>query len=231
MLMSLSFALFGFSGCILYDNEEGLLNIAECGEEASVPDGLPCVCNFECASGTCFSEGINGIPKGQCGRECERNRDCELGDVCEIGLCYPSCRLGQDECLPSRICASVTDGEPNEGFCFPLCQSDDHCETLNCDLYSGECLPPEEVSSGLGIAAECDNDEACRSGFCFEGGCYTTCSVEDQVCPERADCAPRFGDWGVCTFECGERSDCRGLGFRECVDFEDDDDDFCFVEP
>ncbi len=210
--------------CVIFDSAPQDALVGGCGPDGSVPDGEACVCDDECASGSCFSELVTGAPQGVCFSECTTSRACDDDSVCLLDVCVPRCRRNAD-CGLGRICAKAVDDAPSDiGGCFALCQADADCRSGNCNLWSGRCLPIGDEPFGEGVSRACTDSGECRSESCFEGGCSTLCSVRAQVCPDNATCTDRgVGDLGFCNLPCNDASDCADLdlGWDDCIQLSD----------
>jgi len=194
--------------CLIY---ERISETRTCGDLGERRDGESCVCDAECGSDLCLTERVTGIPQGLCLRECKTSEDCS-DTVCNLGWCLPPCN-NNDDCEPSRICNKLFDADS----CWALCSSDDDCAQGTCDGWTGDCRGLGEPEPfGQGVAGRCTEDNECKSGFCFDGGCLSSCSVQRQGCPDDAMCVRDAGDYGICFPTCDGDADCRRLGWQTC---------------
>ncbi|MBX2799520.1 MAG: hypothetical protein KTR31_17725 [Myxococcales bacterium] len=216
-------AVWVLSSCVILDSQEGFLALPPCGATGSVANGWPCSCDEECASGTCWEERFTGTPLGACFQECKLDDDCALSEVCAFGRCMPRCR-SFEECQPSRSCLTLLSDDDEEGFCDPVCQRDDDCQSRNCNLWSGTCMALGEQPQGLGVGEVCQQHDECKSQACIDGACFSGCVVAAEACPDDSTCVPTTLEGGICLHACQRDGQCADLGMPVCDDHWLDDD-------
>lgn len=191
------------AGCLLYENP--VPKNSKCATPGTVEDGDPCRCDQDCKSdasgGFCLQEDPpdGWQPHGTCFGECSLDADCGDGAGCHKGRCLRRCEATAD-CAIGRACWEVREIK----LCFPFCDEHADCESGNCNLYSGECLPAGASPKGLAYNAECREDGECRSNWCSKGRCLSPCDPEFQRCPEGASCNAK----GVCIAACTDKPEC-----------------------
>lgn len=111
-------------------------------------------------------------------------------------LCFEGCALGtgaDPKChgLDHVGCELLSEGSSSDGFCRPLCTTDDDCSDRSCDRRSGACVESPAVPDPT-FGRQCDPD----------GGALEC----DGLCVDLTD------DYAVCSHRCvfGEPGDCTG---------------------
>ncbi|TNF25185.1 MAG: hypothetical protein EP329_23480 [Deltaproteobacteria bacterium] len=158
---------------------------------AEVPNLLPCMGDFQCASGIC-SDAFVCVG-------CETNADCGAGRYCHNVLfnCFDKAADGA-VCGADEECLS---GDCHRFFCAN-CHGDGDCDGGEfCDSVTSVCKPK------LDAGAVC-----IRDGVCASGTCYGYCAD----CDSNADCAEdAYCLAGVCApdldngFFCSRDAECR----------------------
>jgi len=171
------------------------------GAAAENPVGQPCGCDDDCGgkAGACIPEPV-GIPHGMCERKCEKDEECGAGAHCAtlLSLCLLDCETSE-QCPIGRACTSFG--------CFPHCQRDDECLGGECDLYTGCCQPTTVNGKKTGEA--CADDTECRSYYCLNGACVSSCVNSIGACPDEALCTSiDDSDYGICFARCTGDTDC-----------------------
>lgn len=196
------------ASCVVFENP--VPKDYGCNDKATVADGEACSCNAQCKSaasgGYCFAEGELDLwePRGVCSHECSLDTDCDEGAGCSGRYCYRRCDVSAD-CSRGRTCFR-NHGEVS--LCIPFCDEHSDCRSGNCNFYSGNCLPDGAEPEGRGLEAECTQNGECKSGYCGDGRCRTSCDRDQQRCPEEAFCNAR----GYCTLECSKSTGCPDAG-------------------
>lgn len=96
-------------------------------------------------------------------------------DVCVQGQCAPPCGPGEFPCPFGHYCANIPEGR----YCL-----EDPCASLQCpdgficERDTGEC---RDLCEGV----ECDPNEVCQSGVCFD--CFVLGCEDGEICVRNGD--------------------------------------------
>ncbi len=122
---------------------------------------------------------------------------CASNEICDQGVCIPSCSGGEFNCDPGLVCRA-------DGFCV-----DPACETVTC---------PAEQRCEMGVCVGgCDGVVCPFKQTCIAGRCVDPCQgvmcgagtvCENGACINTCDCGGRFFDPG--TNQCVDNG-CQGV--------------------
>ena len=167
---------------------------------------------------------------------CETRLGVVSGDCTTVILSETGCEVvfSEDgsECDPSSTCAT---GACNAGECISspkVCDSDDPCMDMKCDLDSGEC-----IGSPKSNGESCSDTPACiGADICVEGVCTAqeavacapqtgATSCKTTVCDPELGCIAQItpgkscNDDNPCTVDdaCGEAGVCTGTSVCTCT--------------
>lgn len=186
----------------------------------------PCNATWECPCAPNEDQHYDCV-EGACRLTCEKNEDCEVGEVCglEDGYCGPGCETDQqcDPYNPDRVGDAQENTFCVDRECVFACDPVRFC-TADSDCFSDEYCGEREyrvASDPVGGRGSymclpgCRNDEACEN----EG---ETCDLEDHTCKvfclSNADCPEdeECNADGVCSNVgkvCSTYEDCEGNGY------------------
>ncbi len=166
-----------------------------CHIELKKSDGLACVGNNECASGTC-AIGTCISEATACGnRICEINESCSCEDCNNASACKPALKkvldsqkcISTDNCLQNSFCV--------HGTCMP---SNYSCGDGFCDTNETEsCRDCNAFSSMKNDGEQCISAEDCGGGYCISSACASSRSIcGDNACntDERCNCPDCFNN-------------------------------------
>ncbi len=145
-------------------------------------------CAERCQAGECFGGTI--CRDGFCITPCSNN-DCPSGEVCIDGQCADPC-VGI-ECRPGLSCSlgrcvedsCYVSGCPDGEVCVGGACLDDQCAGIECDFDQG-CRDGACFDTCLDIA--CPAGQLCERGVCFDDPCAGRACPPDQVCVD-GNCA------------------------------------------
>jgi hypothetical protein len=119
------------------------------------PSELGMMCTgrrFGCQGGACLTEEDDGWPGGMCifpgcsPTGATPSEPCPEGSVCldarggnpDVGVCVPSCTVGDTTCRSGYVCVAVSDGS-TDGGCRPACTADSCPDGSTCNAETGLC--------------------------------------------------------------------------------------------
>ena len=177
-----------------------------------------CICkegySFDKASRTC-----NKI------ESCDKDRDCELGFICELDVCIAGCRADRD-CESNEVCNQTTskceENNPNAcsedrdcelGFicesdaCIEGCRVDRDCsDNKTCNQTTNKC-ENENNPNACSDDRDCDLGSICESDTCTEGCRVDRDCSDNKICNQTTNkCETNNPD------ACSEDRDCE-IGF------------------
>jgi len=201
--------------CALLSCVAGASCIGNSGNQRCVfPDGsLACNADNECLDGATCNLATHRCEVPLCGlltgMQCSVIEDCKLGNVCDIFLDKPECRLSSgsvcskdSECVKDATCKSgkCTNRKCGKnGDCF----SDEVCAFKQCVpkvcLVDSDCI--DKYMLGAGWKCEHGTDVNVRT--CVSSGydCPNQCIANTQICNGKI-CTSPIGDG------CGTDADC-----------------------
>ncbi len=187
--------------------------VAGCGDPPAPGDVQPAPCGGacpveECVLNVCVDPGGEdaGVDGGEDAGEpdagqdadvmptpCQEDGECEVGQICEQGLCVKGCREDAG-CLDGEYC------DQESLVCAAGCRVGECPEGEVCERESRVCqVVPCEDDGG------CDVGQICEGGVCAEGCREDAGCGEGEICEEAA-CVPGCREDG----ECGEGEICEG---------------------
>ena len=182
-------------------------------------------------------EGVCTLYPGSGATSCNRDSDCDSGEVCSGGTCVTETQgdggVGEscatNECASGLICIQGG-GEP---FCTLICEGGDCPSGWGCQGVNSSqgainlCLPSAEEAGDARFGDGCEAGPECASGLCVSDGQRAFCSevcVEDSGCPDEATCYALSDGGGACVPAGGTSS--GGYG-DSCNDASDCDNEIC----
>lgn len=174
-----------------------------------VPSGEPCTTDFACEdSASCVATPVEGVCAGRCqslsGTDCVEQRDCAIGEVCQLGTCIrANAGAGLDEpcgsyveCALGLECVQVN---PIDFRCKPLGGDGETCrleagiqcrQGLSCVVAAGQregrCLPLVGRGDTCLETFQCGGPQsplACDpvSGLCVERPSVGPCLMVNDI--------------------------------------------------
>lgn len=156
------------------------------------------VCVDSCGAGTCLVSEVCDPSSGQCVDRCTSTLDdCDGGKVCntESGLCLQRC----DDTNSTVICESTKACSPASGLCEDKCTGSIDCAGGFCDLTSGLCETPRDIT-------ECNPEGTAPTNRQFVNPATNQCTSTSEL--------------KVCTLQGEEATRCPGANFRDAANAE-----------
>jgi hypothetical protein len=213
-----------------------------CNPSGSCQVKAKCLSNADCESGS-FCETGSGECVGV--GTCTRDVHCDLGRICQAGVCRLGCRTTADcELMLREVClegACVSGRCENNEYCpfGQVCELADHaCLTpaepfcvsgcsficAGCtDKTQGPCGHPANICSGQNptyCLVACRTQAECPSGY----DCVSTIDPQGRTCAEDVDCASVENVCGTASHRCALNKqpcdtdpDCHDFGPAVCL--------------
>jgi hypothetical protein len=217
--------------CGLFENC-GLTNDeSRCNSDCGLCEiGEACGNSSDCEEGVCDLASCANGNRGP-GAPCEGNVACRSGECGPLNLCKQIC--GDDSCDGTELCGADDAGLNCNSDCGKcpngtVCASHSVCSSDVCNF--GFC-----IAGGLGPAAPCSANRACRSNQWTVGFCASICG--DDVCEGTELCGG--SDSGLeCNDDCGKcgtgkgctsNGDCQSgiCNFGFCISGPQNDGSIC----
>ncbi|RLB59332.1 MAG: hypothetical protein DRI34_02155 [Deltaproteobacteria bacterium] len=179
-----------------------------CNASGSCQTKTSCLSNDDCTG-----QGVCDVFSGECigPSACSDDVQCDIGQICEQGVCRLGCRETSDcDLMQKEICL---DGQCRQG----MCDGNPYCPFGQvCDLDSHLCTQPVEPHCLTGCSPTCELcGEDTSVGPCQnpanvcvrqdgETYCWVYCEGDEQ-CPAGYQCVPTTVSWSPL---CESDSDC-----------------------
>lgn len=214
------------------DSDEACAQGEFCNASGSCQLKSDCYTNADCAEGS-----VCDTLSGECigANACTRDDHCDIGQICESGVCRQGCRTTADcDLMQREVCIN--------GQCIlGKCENTDYCDFGKvCEVETHECIQPALPHCQPGCDPLCSDDVCPQIGDspCGEPSaicagldqqhshCWFACEPLADDCPSGYQCKPTTFSWATCGVDadcddvvnsCGQASNRCALNQQVCA--------------